>query len=473
MSERTILIINKDPNLLKIFQSDLERNGFSVVKATSAAEAHHEIQLRRPADFLAVVADYQMPKGNVLKPKHPPEGAEPAVGKIKPEAALKTSFDLALKIGTPTASGNTLSPLALAPPNPCLQLLGWIKKIDSALAVIIVGDPNNSAAVEASLRHGAIDFLEKPVSLPQLKEALEHACSQTVKNRRLLTAEKSVRAVAHMNHFFRSVLGADILPHLQIHYTPHDQVGGDFVNVLPLSKNKTLLLVGDVSGHDLRAGFVSAYFQGLVKGLCHAYTRRVPHCEGNNFCALGNSAAALGICENFNKILVEEWERRDGSAKPFQTEPRTTLSLLAVEITLNKRKHPLPSSVKSGTDNAVRLGDKIESFPGKDEEATAVVVNCGAPPLRIVRQDGSETVMAPMNPPLGWSTSEPLESQSISLKEVAHLLLATDGFYDWAETLGRTPAQLAHALLDDRRPPGGTPPDDLLVLKYKHGEACR
>ena len=44
-------------------------------------------------------------------------------------------------------------------------------------------------------------------------------------------------------------------------------VGGDFINVLPIGDERFLFLAGDVSGHDVRAAFVSAYFQGMMRGL--------------------------------------------------------------------------------------------------------------------------------------------------------------------------------------------------------------
>ncbi len=366
MPERTILVVDDDPVALKIFQLSLERAGLCVEKADSTERAIEIIQAKGPAAFQAIMTDYQLPG----------------------------------------RSG--------------LDFLEWVKEVDSALSVIIITSHGEGAIVHASMRQGATDFLEKPVSPTILVEAAKSACEKTIHNRKLITTQKNVRAVAQMNNFFKSILVPSVVPFIQLHYTPHDQVGGDFINVLPLNKDKHILLVGDVSGHDLRAGFVSAYFQGLVRGLCH---------EGRSI---------LEVCIAFNDILTKEWQRRDASENVFKLEPRTTLSLLAVEIDTKTNR--------------------------------AMVVNCGAPPLKLGLLSGESQTVENANMPLGWSNEDSIKSTSVDLKDIAFLYLATDGLHEWSEKLGSGSLGLTYRLLQERSSPGGTPPDDLLVFRYQHAQ---
>lgn len=363
MSDRNIMLVNASGNDVAWLKEGLERKGYRVELAMSYAEAIEFIQERDPARLDAVLT----------------EGGQMGM------------------------SG--------------LEMIDWMKSVDNALSVVMMAPRGETAVMEAALRRGATDFVEMPAELEKIALAVEVACEKTVRARHLNAAEKNIRAVARLNHLFRSVLAPELLPQLQLHHTPHDQVGGDFVNVLPMGGGKHLLLVGDVSGHDLRAGFVSAYFQGLVRGLSH------------------DGKGIVDICNAFNRILCQEWEHRSDKNKA-RVEPRTSLSLLAVEIDHVRNK--------------------------------ALVVNCGAPGVRVAYTDGREEKLQELNMPLGWSLEEKILGEEIDLEDVGYLFLATDGLHDWAQKLGNSSLGLAYRLLEKQESPVGTPPDDLLILRYQH-----
>lgn len=359
-----ILVVDDDPLGLKVFKLALEKGGFEVDTAMNVPQAINKLQGRGMSHYEAVVTDYQMPGENGI------------------------------------------------------DLLEWIKGADISLSVIIITSQKERQVIQDSLRHGASDFIEKPVGLELLKEAVRKACQQTQDKREARKTQKNVKAIARMNQFFKSLLVNDMLPYLELHYTPNDMVGGDFVNVLPFGENQALMLVGDVSGHDLRAGFVSAYFQGLVRGLSH------------------NRRNIVSVAESFNKILLQEWTRHKESLNPFELEPRTTLSLLAVLINYDTN--------------------------------TATILNCGAPNLKIVRKDGSVEKIVSQNPPLGWSSDDRIQSESLNLDDVNFIFMGTDGVHDWAHQLGMNSLGLEYNILNQKITPDGTPPDDLLMLRYQH-----
>ena len=84
----------------------------------------------------------------------------------------------------------------------------------------------------------------------------------------------------------RSLLaGPPAVPGLQIavRYLPavqHTQVGGDWYDAFPLPDGSTMLVIGDVAGHDVAAAATMAQARGLLRGIA--------------FCVTGSPAAVLG-----------------------------------------------------------------------------------------------------------------------------------------------------------------------------------
>ena len=73
---------------------------------------------------------------------------------------------------------------------------------------------------------------------------------------------------------------------LTVCYHPCHEAGGDSVSFFALDASRVLIVAADVSGHDLKSAFISAYFQGMLRGMVeqHASIKDV----------LDRKAAALG-----------------------------------------------------------------------------------------------------------------------------------------------------------------------------------
>src|SRR6185369_876592 len=85
---------------------------------------------------------------------------------------------------------------------------------------------------------------------------------------------------------------------IEVCWHPKHPAGGDLVNVFQLDQDRTLVLVADVSGHDLKAAFISAYFQGIVRGMVEKQT---PICE---------------VLDYFNRFLLQEWSSAQDPKAP-------------------------------------------------------------------------------------------------------------------------------------------------------------
>jgi len=76
-------------------------------------------------------------------------------------------------------------------------------------------------------------------------------------------------------------------------FSPKHEAGGDFFSPYRPAPNQLFYLLTDVSGHDARAAYISAYFQGVVRGMLE--------------CA----APVDGIFAAFNRFLLEEWNQAE------------------------------------------------------------------------------------------------------------------------------------------------------------------
>ena len=66
-----------------------------------------------------------------------------------------------------------------------LELLLWIKQADPTLSVVMITATTERETVTSTLRSGASDFLDKPISPDKLKEAVNSGIALTTQRRRL------------------------------------------------------------------------------------------------------------------------------------------------------------------------------------------------------------------------------------------------------------------------------------------------
>jgi FixJ family two-component response regulator len=177
-----------------------------------------------------------------------------------------------------------------------LELLAWIQERDPGLATILVTAEGEKRVVSEALRGGAVDFLDKPVELLKLHAAVARAVAKTRRQRRLARSETAAREVGRAQARLLEAVTRKDAVRAEVCFHPRHEAGGDFFSRFRPRPEEQLCLLTDVSGHDLRAAYVSAYFQGLVRGMLE---RGTPLEE---------------IFATFNRLLLEEWN-------PLHDEP--------------------------------------------------------------------------------------------------------------------------------------------------------
>lgn len=304
-----------------------------------------------------------------------------------------------------------------------LDLLTWLKDNDANLAGILLTSASERDVITESVRVGASDFLEKPVNLEKLFPALEKAVDTTQRRRRLAETESAVRSLGQAQAGliqFAPVHTPGGPARLEVCFHPRLEAGGDFFSHFQPAPEKLCCLLTDVSGHDLQAAYVSAYFQGLVRGMLQA---AVPPPE---------------IFDCFNRFLVEEWNADDPSWWP---QKKSSTSVAAVSVLLDFHAQ------------------------------TVNVLTCGTPaPVHIARDGRAKKLGADGGAALGWFDTVAERGSVHDLAGGGRLCVWTDGLEELADALGVQPLCLAYVLETAQRcgkklPQLDHAPDDILVAR--------
>ncbi len=275
-------------------------------------------------------------------------------------------------------------------------LLDWINQHSPATATVVMTANQEREMVSASLRGGAVEFIDKPFDLRAVIRAAQQARETHLKRIRQSEADRRLRDIADINQRLTGNALGNSARHgeglsLATRFYAMDEAGGDLVKAAVLAEGRVLLVLGDVSGHGLKEGFLSAYFQGIIAGMVH------------------HAATCRSIAEAFNRFLIEQWN------DPSPLAVTTSLSACFIELDLRRR--------------------------------TVSILNCGSPGVLLVDGHGAFSVLAAGGSPLGWfPTIEPVEI-TVPIDLHGQLWLWSDGLEAHADLLQIAPLALASRIL--------------------------
>jgi CheY-like chemotaxis protein/anti-sigma regulatory factor (Ser/Thr protein kinase) len=337
-----VLVVEDDQTSRSFLQFALTKQGYEVVAAEDATEAWGKLSQAGIRTFDCVVTDYRMPD------------------------------------------------------NTGLELLSWIQASDPGLATIIVTAEGEKAIVTESLRGGATDFLDKPIGLQKLHSAVAAAVKRTHWHRHLAQSEAAVKTLGRTQE---RMLGTETAPgpaQVEVCFYPKHEAGGDFFSRFQPAPGHFCCLLTDVSGHDLQAAYISAYFQGVVRGMLE---RAVPMTE---------------IFATFNRLLLEEWNQDSGTRRKG-ADISASVAACAISLDLAAR--------------------------------TATVLAHGTPAPIYWRPDGEAGAVGETGGfPLGWFSDLPCRSVIQPVPDGGAFSLWTDGLEQVAEANGVSELSLACAL---------------------------
>lgn len=350
-----ILCVDDDPMFQRFVGISLRRSGYELVSALDGIEACETLERAGAATFSCVMIDRRMPRMDGL------------------------------------------------------EFLNWLRGREPNLSAIVVTAEGEKEHVEKTLRAGACNFLDKPVTAEALREAVEEAVALTEQRRHLAQLRDNVnRYGRYLRDTITSLLSDSHVPS-ECFYLPKHEAGGDFLVQLRVNDQQQLVLLTDVSGHDLWSAQWSAYFHGFLNG------------------SLRSGAGIEQAFKDFNAASLE------------RSQETEVLSIAVCALLL-------------------------------DRTAQTMTIFCSGAPLPVwVAGRRIETVRAPAGPPLGWFEEHRPASKTVPLPEGA-VYLWTDGVEELARQLNASPLSVGQALLKTEG--GRIPPkwiaavsDDLLVTR--------
>ena len=277
-----------------------------------------------------------------------------------------------------------------------LALLKWLNRHAPATATVIMTASQERDLVSASLRGGAVEFLDKPFDMRAILRVTRQARETHRRRAEQIAAARRLLDIANVNQkLSRSALGntrhsaASI--HLNTRFYSINEAGGDLAKATVLGPDRIMLVLGDVSGHGLKEGFLSAYFQGIIEGMAN------------------QSADCLSIAQSFNRFLQAQWN----DSSPFSIS--TSLSACFLDIDLAAGR--------------------------------ASVLGCGGPGAVLSDESGATRTLAPGGSPLGWFPEIAPENATTELGRSGLFQLWSDGLEAHADVLGVPPLALAYAIL--------------------------
>ena len=281
-----------------------------------------------------------------------------------------------------------------------LDLLAWIQKQDPSLATIVITAEGEKELVSEALRGGAAGFLDKPVTLEDLHATIAQAVERTRRQRRLTQSEHEVQELGRAQEWMLGAEAARSAARMEVCFHPKHAAGGDFFSQFRPGPGQFLCLLTDVSGHDLQAAFVSAYFHGIVRGM------------------LERAAPMEEVFATFNRLLIEEWSQVGvvaGNADGILASVAAcAMSIDATAQTATVLAHGTPAPVYWLPNGAAKVVGETGGFP------------------------------------LGWFSEVSARGVAHSIAGGGSFCLWTDGLEEVAQRIGVSELNLAGALQSAR-----------------------
>lgn len=142
-----------------------------------------------------------------------------------------------------------------------LDLLARIRHLDGSLPVVVMTAWGNIPLAVEAMRRGARDFVQKPWDNCELLSTVRRQVGvSTAQKAELGDAAATQQALLPR---IPQVPGCDI----SASWTPVREVGGDYLDFIPLDRRRLALAVGDVSGKGVSAALIMSNVQAAVRSL--------------------------------------------------------------------------------------------------------------------------------------------------------------------------------------------------------------
>ena len=184
-------------------------------------------------------------------------------------------------------------------------------------------------------------------------QALSNIIIVAIENKKLVRKQlqqESFRKELEIASDVQQFLFPDKLPYTDVlkveaSYLPHDMVGGDYYDYIPINKNQFLICVADVSGKGIPAALMMSNFQASLRTLLRQTPNLTDIIEALNFQVLENTKG-----EKFITFFAAIYDIRlktmvyvnAGHNPPILIDKENGIRLLEEGSTVLGAMHPLP-----------------------------------------------------------------------------------------------------------------------------------
>ncbi|HMG93861.1 MAG TPA: PP2C family protein-serine/threonine phosphatase [Chryseolinea sp.] len=184
-------------------------------------------------------------------------------------------------------------------------------------------------------------------------QALSNIIIVAIENKKLVRkqlVQESFRKELEIASDVQQFLFPDTLPNteslkIEASYLPHDMVGGDYYDYIPINKNQFLICVADVSGKGIPAALMMSNFQASLRTLLRQTPNLTDIIEALNFQVLENTKG-----EKFITFFAAIYDIRlktmvyvnAGHNPPILMDRKNGMRMLEDGSTVLGAMHPLP-----------------------------------------------------------------------------------------------------------------------------------
>lgn len=184
-------------------------------------------------------------------------------------------------------------------------------------------------------------------------QALSNIIIVAIENKKLARKQleqESLRKELEIASDVQQFLFPEKLPNTEIlkveaSYLPHDRIGGDYYDYVPINQNQFLICVADVSGKGIPAALMMSNFQASLRTLLRQTPNLTDVIEGLNYQVLENAKGEKFItffAAIYDIKLKSMVYVNSGHNPPFLIDRKNGLRLLEEGSTVLGALHPLP-----------------------------------------------------------------------------------------------------------------------------------
>ena len=277
-------------------------------------------------------------------------------------------------------------------------LIEAVRLYPQIISVVLTGQASTSD-ISSFIKAGIFAFLEKPWENETLIKTLNEAFSKYQKNIEDKKRKKIISDELTLASDFNETYMKPVLPGSEVFNFSYSSVSannlpfsGDYLDIIKLSKGRLLILMGDVTGHGMKASYVIAMLKSIIDSeFFHRIYQR-----------------SVLIPSEFISLLNESLCRK---LKDF---PETFLAFSVCLL--------------------------------HEETGELVYTNAGQPPLMILSESGVSELSL-QNIVLGVEPDSFYNQKSYQLNNGDTVFLCTDGLYPSGKEVSRIDKEMLHKLL--------------------------